>query len=78
MPQPLCAFSECIETGCFGFREPGIENLQHRNPKAQEIFTCHMHREHEPQLLQVKIDSADLARANALAGEARLREGKLL
>jgi hypothetical protein len=78
MPAPTCCFPECTVPGMYGFREPGIANLPHRNPDAAQVWTCALHREHGEQLLQLKIEEAARTRVGALAMAARRNEGKLL
>lgn len=78
LPQPTCDFAECTDAGCYGFREPGIANLAHRNPDAIQVWTCSLHRDCGEAMLQARVDAAALARAGEMAIKARREEGKLL
>lgn len=80
--QAMCAFPECTAFGCYGFRQPGIANLAHRNPDAPEVWTCEGHRAQGEALLAAKIAAAqDAPRGPTLAeiqAKARRDEGLLL
>lgn len=79
-PQEVCAFPDCTAVGCYGFREPGIENLPHRRPDAAEVWMCAGHREHGEQLLAAKVAARAAARPSfdELQAKARRAEGLLL
>lgn len=77
-PQPLCDFADCTVPAMYGFREPGIANLPHRNPHAVEVWTCPLHRDDGTAMLEARVAAAAHERIGAMAIKARRSEGKLL
>lgn len=72
-PQQLCAFPDCTAFGCYGFRQPGVENLAHRRPDAPEVWMCARHRENGPELLAARIAALAAAQPSFAEIQAKHR-----